>query len=164
MNQDQLEQPAMIVAATVNCKTMADDTLRLTVDIEPNDAQQAFKMFGKRGSTVAIARLTDEAAKADMQAKAAGAKGPYSKQAQLLYQSDFFKWPDVLDKIEIDSDDFEYPPRDDSPDWGWNTLKLILKHEHWYDVPPETLLNWAKKHGIDWKLPNAYKNYETGLR
>jgi len=104
MNQDQLEQPAMIVAATVNCKTMADDTLRLTVDIEPNDAQQAFQLFGKRGATVAIARLTDESAKSDMQKKAASSKGPYGKLAHYLMSHGFFDSPRVREVLQAPND------------------------------------------------------------
>lgn len=59
----------MIEAATVSVKTMADDTLRLTVDIEPTHAQEAFSLFGSRGSPVVIARLTPDAAKAATQAE-----------------------------------------------------------------------------------------------
>lgn len=158
-------QPSAIVAATVNCKTMADDTLRLTVDIEPDDAQQAFQMFGKRGSTVAIARLTDEAAKADMQAKAAGTKGPYSKHAQLLHQSGFFNDPKVQQDVRecwIHSSNTATPlDIDANGDWAWSALKELFGYEHWYDVPPQTLYEWAEERGIEWKLPAAYRKPST---
>lgn len=52
----------MITASTVKVSTMADDTLRLVIDIEPMHAQEAFALFGQRGSPVVIARLTNEAA------------------------------------------------------------------------------------------------------
>ena len=55
-----------IIASTVGVKTMADDTLRLTIDIDPRYAGEAFALFGKRGSACAIARLTNEAAVEDM--------------------------------------------------------------------------------------------------
>lgn len=45
---------------------MADDTLRLTIDIDPRHAGEAFALFGKRGSACAIARLTNEAAVEEM--------------------------------------------------------------------------------------------------
>lgn len=61
----------MILASTVSVKTMADDTLRLTIDIEPKDAQQAFALFGSRGMACVIARLTQEAATAHQQAETA---------------------------------------------------------------------------------------------
>jgi hypothetical protein len=36
---------------------MADGTLRLSVDIEPRDAQAAFRLFGAPGTAVALAAL-----------------------------------------------------------------------------------------------------------
>lgn len=46
-----------IPAASVNMRTMADGTLRLTFDIEPKDAQDAFRLFAAPGTPVAIAAL-----------------------------------------------------------------------------------------------------------
>ena len=63
----------MIQASTVKVATMADDTLRLTIDIEPRHAQEAFALFGMRGSPVVIARLTQEAATAYAQAETVAA-------------------------------------------------------------------------------------------
>ena len=59
----------MIEAATVSVKTMADNTLRLTIDIDERSAQEAFALFGVRGSPVVIARLTQEAATASARAE-----------------------------------------------------------------------------------------------
>lgn len=55
-----------IIASTVGVKTMADNTLRLTIDIDPQYANDAFILFGTRGSSCAIARLTNEAAVEEM--------------------------------------------------------------------------------------------------
>lgn len=41
----------------MSVKTMADNTLRLTIDIEPRFARQAFELFGVRGTAMAIAAL-----------------------------------------------------------------------------------------------------------
>lgn len=46
---------------------MADGTLRLTVDIEPRHAIEAFTLFGAPGNPCAIARLTNAAAIDQMQ-------------------------------------------------------------------------------------------------
>lgn len=46
-----------IPAASVNLKTMADGTLRVSFDIEPKDAQDAFRLFAAPGTPVAIAAL-----------------------------------------------------------------------------------------------------------
>jgi endogenous inhibitor of DNA gyrase (YacG/DUF329 family) len=46
-----------IEASTVRIATMADSTLRLTLDIEPRFAQSAFALFGMAGTPVALAAL-----------------------------------------------------------------------------------------------------------
>ena len=46
-----------IPAASVSLKTMADGTLRFTFDIEPAQAQDAFRLFAAPGTPVAIAAL-----------------------------------------------------------------------------------------------------------
>ena len=48
---------AAIEATTVRAQTMADGTLRLTIDVQPADAQAAFRMFGSPGTGMAAARL-----------------------------------------------------------------------------------------------------------
>ena len=50
---------SVIEASTVGVKTMADGTLRLTTDIEPQYAQAAFALFGAPGRSVALAALKD---------------------------------------------------------------------------------------------------------
>lgn len=46
-----------IPASSVNLKTMADGTLRISFDIEPVHAQDAFKLFAAPGTQAAIAAL-----------------------------------------------------------------------------------------------------------
>lgn len=46
-----------IPAASVSLKTMADGTLRISFDIEPMHAQDAFKLFAAPGTPAAIAAL-----------------------------------------------------------------------------------------------------------
>ena len=46
-----------IEASSVRVATMADGTLRLTLDIEPAQAQDAFALFGKPGQPVALAAI-----------------------------------------------------------------------------------------------------------
>lgn len=52
----------LIQATSRTVKTMADGTLRLTVDISPIHAQDAFTLFGMPDAPVVLARLTQEAA------------------------------------------------------------------------------------------------------
>ena len=46
-----------IPCASVSLKTMADGTLRISFDIEPKDAQDAFRLFAAPGTPAAIAAL-----------------------------------------------------------------------------------------------------------
>jgi hypothetical protein len=48
-----------IQAAAMRVRTMADGSLRIEVEVEPNDAQSAFAMFGRPGARMAIAALKD---------------------------------------------------------------------------------------------------------
>lgn len=48
---------SVIEASSTACKTMADGTLRITVDVEPRHAQAAFALFGSPGVPMALARL-----------------------------------------------------------------------------------------------------------
>lgn len=59
----------MIEASTVKVSTMADDSLRIVLDVPPSYAQQAFALFGMRGAPCVIARLTQEAATASARAE-----------------------------------------------------------------------------------------------
>lgn len=56
------DAPAAVQAATVGVKTLADGTLRLTVEIEPRHALNACRMFLTPGVPVAVARLDATAA------------------------------------------------------------------------------------------------------
>ena len=65
----------MIQASTVKISTMADDTLRIVIDVEPRYAQEGFALFGARGTPCVLARLTPEAAKEQAQQEAQKPKG-----------------------------------------------------------------------------------------
>lgn len=41
--------------------------------------------------------------------------------------------------------------------WAWDTLKAQLGYEHWPQVPPETLLQWAQRNDVDQYLPACYR-------
>jgi len=56
-----------IEAVSRKCSTLADGTLRITVEISPIHAQDAFKLFGMPDVPMVIARLTQEAAKQSAQ-------------------------------------------------------------------------------------------------
>lgn len=50
---------SVIEGSSVSVKTMSDGTLRLSIDIEPRNAQAAFVLFGAPGRAVALAALKD---------------------------------------------------------------------------------------------------------
>ncbi len=53
--------PDAIEGATARISTLVDGTLRVTIDIEPRDAQAAFRLFGTPGTAVALAALNPQA-------------------------------------------------------------------------------------------------------
>ena len=41
--------------------------------------------------------------------------------------------------------------------WCWDTLKTQLGFEHWNEVPPDTMRQWALATGVERFLPEAYR-------
>lgn len=87
----------LIEATSRTVKTMADGTLRLTVDISPIHAQQAFLLFGMPDAPVVLARLTQEAAKQSAQVtmiESEKPKGGFLSQwlALRCKQTDFWRF------------------------------------------------------------------------
>ena len=90
------EQKAAFMGASSSAKTMADGTLRVTIDLAPMDAIGAFTAFGAPGSPVAIARINNDTAVEEMRPKVdKPVKGPYGEYARKLVQSGFFRVPAV---------------------------------------------------------------------
>jgi hypothetical protein len=65
-----------IEAVSRNVKTMSDGTLRLTVDISPVHAQDAFSMFGMPDVPLALARLNIQASQERAQEETIAADKP----------------------------------------------------------------------------------------
>ncbi|MCP4470163.1 MAG: hypothetical protein GY815_05670 [Gammaproteobacteria bacterium] len=86
---------------------MADGSLRLQIDIRPDDAQRAFKLFGTPNSAVALARLTDEVA-VEEERPGKKKKGPFGESARALVQSGFFRTPNIWAGIGPDSEFLEW--------------------------------------------------------
>lgn len=73
-----------IEAVSRKCSTLADGTLRITVEISPIHAQDAFKLFGMPDVPMVIARLTQEAAKQSAQDETIAADKPKGGQLAKL--------------------------------------------------------------------------------
>jgi hypothetical protein len=83
---------SIIEASTVRLQTMADGTLRMTVDIEPRNARDAFALFGMPGTALALAAIKPAAQQAQ-QATAKPAGGPLAKLAgQWCHMPQFLAW------------------------------------------------------------------------
>ena len=54
---------SVISATSISCRTMADGSLRIVAEVSTIDAQAAFALFGLPGQPMALAALTQEAAK-----------------------------------------------------------------------------------------------------
>ena len=108
-----MSDSAILQATSGSCKTMVDNTLRITFDFEPRDAAKAFAMFGERGTPAAIALIKKEASVSELHKTATEKtslreetkttktnkleeKGSWGKYAQALYHTGFFYAPKVL--------------------------------------------------------------------
>ena len=92
-----------IEAVTAGIKDLADGTLRVSFDIEPRYAQEAYALFGSRGACVAIAALTQQATTAIAQAEAIQKAPPLTGLALLAVQwckePKFWEWLTQLNEV-----------------------------------------------------------------
>lgn len=91
---------AIVPASSVMVRTMADGTLRVSVDIEPRHAQTAFVLFGAPGTPIALAALKVGTQPEKDQSTEPAAEttkgGPLAKWAAMRCQDvRFLKWMDV---------------------------------------------------------------------
>ena len=93
--------PDVLPAVARTLRTLADGTVRLQCDIEPNDAQAAMALFGQPGTGMALAALKDGYVSAELarklppDARSGASSGQFGQQAQSLKLSRFFRTPDV---------------------------------------------------------------------
>jgi len=53
----------VVLATTKTMRTLADGGMTVTLDIAPQHFEEAFRLFGRAGSTVGVAAITTEAAR-----------------------------------------------------------------------------------------------------
>jgi len=102
-----------IMGSTARAQTMADSSLRLTIDISPKDMQTAFTMFGTPGTAVALAVIKNEVAVEHDRPKA-DLKTEYGEYARSLKLSDFFRTPAVWKAVGKDAWYLEWVKRQPS--------------------------------------------------
>jgi hypothetical protein len=85
---------SVIEAAAMRCRTMADGSLRIEVEVEPRNAQAAFALFGAPGRAVALAALKDGAgAVTEIPVSEKPKGGEWAKLAGMwCADPDFWKW------------------------------------------------------------------------
>jgi hypothetical protein len=91
-----------IEASSVRVSTLADGTLRLTVDIEPRHARAAFELFGSPGVPMALAALKapdDEEVAEPLEEPEKTVGGPLSRLAGIWCSDpEFWRWLKVNDQ------------------------------------------------------------------
>jgi len=98
-----------IPCASVNMKTMADGTLRISFDIEPTHAQDAFRLFASPGTPAAIAALQVGYASASNTQSYPGKDiqpekpkgGPLSIEAAAMCRNpEYLAWTGAISEVE----------------------------------------------------------------
>ncbi len=104
------EYQALIVTRRP-AKEMADGTLRVQFDVEPNDRKAFLAMFPDNGDPIAVARLDEDTIRAHQQRTAFAEpkrKGPHGNFARWLVQSGFFRRPAVWHEAGTDAEYLEW--------------------------------------------------------
>lgn len=110
-NEDLLldsDLQAAFMGTTTSAKTMADGSLRISIDLSPADAIGAFTRFGTPGSAVAVTRLKDAVAAEESRPKSDICEPLYGHYAKALKLSSFFRNPKVWPSIGTDADYLEW--------------------------------------------------------
>lgn len=101
------------IAATRRAsRELADGTLRVQIDIEPNDKLAFLNLFPHQGDSMAVARLEDEVA------QRASQRG-WGNYARILKVSSFFRTPEVWHAIGTDADFLDWLRAQKCASCGW---------------------------------------------
>lgn len=101
MNTVEDNEIAVVPAVARTLKTLVDGTVRINLDVEPIYRDTAMFLFGEPGVTVAVARLTPEAAHQTLQEQNMAL---YSNEAKALRLSSFFRSPEIWRAIGTDAE------------------------------------------------------------
>lgn len=159
------DAPAIVAGSTTTVKTLADGTLRLSVDIEPRHAQQAFSMFGAPGTSVAIAKLTPEAAQQSVQhemvEQARQGKPEHQRWGRLyqdLYRLGWFHNPTVAHAFGVSMKD--------APSVRIDRIKRSIYDEFGVesmaDLEPQYLVAMCDALGVRYTLPASIVDASRG--
>lgn len=109
---------AVIAGVTRTFKSLVDGTLRLQIDIEPNDAVLAVQLFGQNGTPVAVAVLSNNQQKDDEPSGGyflhwdhpihPNNKPPMDSWQKELFKSSFFRSPATWQAVGTDAQFLEW--------------------------------------------------------
>lgn len=155
------DAPAAIMATTGKVSTLADNTLRIVVEIAPKDAKAAFALFGTQGTAVALARITPEAATGEMRKDMMqGAKGPHGLAYTLLYKAGFWFAPPLHAALGIEGEIEMMRDRDADPEEVSDFVKGVLHNEFAVtsltEVAPERFRDHMVALGVSHLLPREF--------
>lgn len=107
------EEHAALIVTRRPAKEMADGTLRVQIDVEPNDRRMFLDMFPDNGDPIAVVKLNRDAVKAHQQQTAFAEpekpeKGEHGQFARWLVAHGFFRNPAVWEFCGSDDDFLEF--------------------------------------------------------
>ena len=103
LNNDSDQKPAAFLGTSSSAKTMSDGSLRIAVDISPQDAISAFTAFGTPGSAVGLAAIVPDVA-VEIDRPKEEAVASYGSFAKDLKLSGFFRTPAVWEVVGTDKE------------------------------------------------------------
>lgn len=91
------DEKAALIVTRRPFKEMADGTLRVQFDVEPNDKQKFLQMFPDNGDPICVVRLSDDAIAKHQRGEQFAPKpeGEHGQFARSLMRTGFFRRPDV---------------------------------------------------------------------
>jgi hypothetical protein len=112
-----------LIGYTGKISKMADESIRLCIDFKEQDFVDVARLFGKSGTSVAVAVIVEaktiaehiadahskrDFLRRDMVTGSGYKKHAYSEQAKLLWQSGFFRSPAVWEAVGTDTQFLEW--------------------------------------------------------
>lgn len=159
-NQSQDDAPAAIMATTGRVTTMADNTLRLIVEVAPADAKRAFELFGAQGTSIALAVLTNsaaiEAGRSDMMAGTIDGKGPHGKSWVSFYKAGTFFAPELHRVLGIEQAAKEAYIGGGQTELVKESIYKRFTVSSLTDISPTAFRKWCVSAGIEHILPKDF--------
>jgi hypothetical protein len=92
------EKVSAVMGTTRTIRTLVDGGMTISIDIAPPDMETAFRLFGRPGTNVAMARVTQVAAQSQAQKDTIRtiAEGSHGRHYAVLHRQGWFHNPRVV--------------------------------------------------------------------